>query len=95
MRELAAHVSKHVTDLAEQVGQVGDARLLLMAGLMIADELSSAMQKTRMLEQEMENLSSQRGSLMERTRDAENSLADVLDDASRRIEELARRIEAA
>lgn len=95
VRELAAHVSKHVTDLAEQVGQVGDARLLLMAGLMIADELSSAMQKTRMLEQEMENLSSQRGSLMERTRDAENSLADVLDDASRRIEELARRIEAA
>ena len=95
VRELAAHVSKHVTDLSEQVGQVGDARLLLMAGLMIADELSSAMQKTRMLEQEMENLSSQRGSLMERTRDAENSLADVLDDASRRIEELARRIEAA
>ncbi|MGB6085495.1 cell division protein ZapA [Parvibaculum sp.] len=95
VRELAAYVSKHVTDLAEQVGQVGDARLLLMAGLMIADELSSAMQKTKMLEQELENLSSQRGSLMERTRDAENSLADVLDDASRRIEELARRIEAA
>lgn len=95
VRELAGYVSKHVTDLAEQVGQVGDARLLLMAGLMIADELSSALQKSRMVEQEMESLSSQRGSLMERTRDTENSLADVLDDASRRIEDLARRIEAA
>src|SRR5690606_18657159 len=95
VRELAAYVSKHVTDLADQVAQVGDASRLLMEGLMVADQRPRAMQKTMMLEQELENLSSQRGSLMERTRDAENSLADVLDDASRRIEELARRIEAA
>jgi len=48
-----------------------------------------------MLEQEIENLTGSRASAMERTREAEDSLADVLDDAARRIEDLARRIEAA
>ncbi|MFN4354620.1 cell division protein ZapA [Parvibaculum sp.] len=95
VRELAGHINKHVTGLAQEVGQVGDARLLLMAGLMIADELSEALQRTKMLEQELESLSSQRASAADRTREAEDSLADVLDDAARRIEDLARRIEAA
>ncbi len=95
VRELASYINKHVTGLAQEVGQVGDARLLLMAGLLVADELSEALQKVKLLEQELESLSSQRASAAERTREAEDSLADVLDDAARRIEELTRRIEAA
>ena len=95
VRELDSYINKHVTGLAQEVGQVGDARLLLMAGLLVADELSEALQKVKLLEQELESLSSQRASAAERTREAEDSLADVLDDAARRIEELARRIEAA
>jgi cell division protein ZapA len=95
VRELAGYINKQVMGLAQEVGQVGDARLLLMAGLMVADELSAALQKTKMLEQEIENLSGSRASAVERTREAEDSVADVLDDAARRIEELARRIEAA
>lgn len=95
VRELAGYINKQVTALAQEVGQVGDARLLLMAGLLVADELSDALQKTKMLEQEIENLTGSRASAMERTREAEDSLADVLDDAARRIEDLARRIEAA
>lgn len=95
VRELAAYINKHVTGLAREVGQVGDARLLLMAGLLVADELSEALQKVKMLEQELESLSSQRVSAADRTRQAEDALADVLDEASRRLEDLTRRIEAA
>jgi cell division protein ZapA len=95
VRELAGYINKQVTALAQEVGQVGDARLLLMAGLLVADELSDALQKTKMLEQEIETLTGSRASAAERTREAEDSLADVLDDAARRIEDLARRIEAA
>ncbi len=95
VRELASYINKHVTDLAQEVGQVGDARLLLMAGLLIADELSDAFQKNKLLEQEIENLSGLRASALERSREAEASLADVMDDAARRIEDLAKRIEAA
>ncbi len=37
---LASYIDKRVAELAETVGQVGDARLLVMAGLLVADELS-------------------------------------------------------
>lgn len=40
---MADYVDKRVAELADDVGQVGEARLILMASLMIADELSDAM----------------------------------------------------
>lgn len=39
---LAARFDRHVRDIAADVGQVGDLRLFLMAGLMLADELEAA-----------------------------------------------------
>ena len=40
--ELGRYVNRKVGELAEQLGQVGDARLLVMAALLITDELSEA-----------------------------------------------------
>lgn len=37
--ELARMVDAHVGDLVEQIGQVGHTRLLVMASLLVADEL--------------------------------------------------------
>ena len=37
---LAKYINKQVESLVESVGQVGEARLLLMAALMVADELA-------------------------------------------------------
>jgi cell division protein ZapA len=95
LKELAAAVNQHVTDLANEVGQVGEARLLLMASLLISDELSDALQKSRMLEEEIEKLSGARASAEERSSESENAIAEVLDGAAKRIEELSKRIEAA
>ena len=39
---LASYIDTKVKELAVQAGQVGDARLLLMASLLIADELADA-----------------------------------------------------
>ncbi len=39
LRQLATMVDAHVKDLVSQVGQVGDTRLLVMASLLVADEL--------------------------------------------------------
>lgn len=41
---LAGTVDEKVSSLVEQVGQVGDTRLLVMASLLIADELDDAKQ---------------------------------------------------
>jgi cell division protein ZapA len=37
--ELARMVDAHIGDLVEQIGQVGQTRLLVMASLLVADEL--------------------------------------------------------
>jgi cell division protein ZapA len=40
--QLAEYVDRKVAELVTTVGQVGDARLLVMASLVIADELAEA-----------------------------------------------------
>ncbi|WP_427791513.1 cell division protein ZapA [Brevundimonas diminuta] len=42
VRDLAAQFNDRVQGVADQVGQVGDVRLFLMAALMLADELHAA-----------------------------------------------------
>ena len=95
LKELAGYLNGHVSHLAGEVGQVGDTRLLLMAGLVVADELSEARRKIKMLEGEMEKLNGARNNSQERSRQTEDTMADLLDATSRRIEDLARRIDAA
>ncbi len=47
LRHLAKHFDRHVSRLAERVGQIGDLRLFLMAGLVISDELAEAVETNR------------------------------------------------
>jgi cell division protein ZapA len=42
LRELADYVNGRMSEIAGAVGQIGEARLLLMASLLLADELSEA-----------------------------------------------------
>jgi cell division protein ZapA len=44
LRRLAADLAARVNRLVESVGQVGDAQLMLMAGLLVADELETTRQ---------------------------------------------------
>jgi cell division protein ZapA len=42
LRELADYVNGRMSEMVGAVGQIGEARLLLMASLLLADELSDA-----------------------------------------------------
>lgn len=42
LMQLAQYLDKRVQSLVETVGQVGDARLLVMAALLVADDLADA-----------------------------------------------------
>jgi cell division protein ZapA len=42
LEKLAAYIDQRVSELVRDVGQVGDARLLVMSALLIADELADA-----------------------------------------------------
>ncbi|HEX7200757.1 MAG TPA: cell division protein ZapA [Dongiaceae bacterium] len=80
--ELAQDLARRVDKLAQSVGQIGDARLLLMAALLIADELSSA-------RKELERMSREGDSA------GQDRLAESLERLASRVEAIAVRIEAA
>ncbi len=77
---LSQYVDRRVDELVAAVGQVGDARLLVMASLLVADELSEVYT-------ELDNLrDDQRG----RT---PSLAASDLDRLAKRIENIAERLE--
>lgn len=45
LRELASHIRKKIEALTSEFGQVGDDRLLLMAAILVTDELWDARDK--------------------------------------------------
>lgn len=85
--QLAEHLDVHARALAKAVNPRSDAQLLLLAGLMVGDELSEALDRVEELE-----LASR-----ERRPDPGTGAAAqaVLDSAARRIEDLAGRIRSA
>lgn len=90
--KLAGYVDKRVGELTAAMGQIGDARLLVMASLLIADELADArasFQQQKILEQDRNR---QPAGLSSET---ENALAQGIEALAARIEEIAARLEAA
>jgi cell division protein ZapA len=54
VRGLAAYVDRKIAELSAGNSQVGDARLMLLASLMVADELSDAYDRIKELETRLE-----------------------------------------
>lgn len=84
--QLAAFVDQRVQELAASVGQIGDARLLVMASLLISDELSEIYSK----------LDDSDGSNAEdAAAAAEQAMAQTTDALAKRIELIAEKLEPA
>lgn len=83
---LASMVDSHVKDLVEQIGQIGDTRLLVMASLLIADELVDL----REIEREV---SSEGGAST--PGDGEEKIVSALNAMAGRIESIADQLERA
>ncbi|MEQ8332216.1 cell division protein ZapA [Nisaea sp.] len=83
---LASMVDSHVKDLVEQIGQIGDTRLLVMASLLIADELVDL----REIEREV---SSEGGASA--PGDGEEKIVSALNAMAGRIESIADQLERA
>jgi cell division protein ZapA len=92
VRELGQFVDKRVRELSGSVGQVGDARLLLMASLLVADDLADALAKLHETENELAALKSALGSGAESHEKAEEAAAQALESAASRLEAIAGRL---
>jgi cell division protein ZapA len=89
---LATFIDARVAELGQQIGQVGDARLMLMASLVVADELAVAHERVEELEHEVEQLRQQKAA-GEAAALGEEKFAEVLESAAQRIEDIAARLQ--
>lgn len=93
--KLAAHLSSHVDELRGSFGKVGDDRLLLMAGLMICDELFELRGRHDKVKTELEALQSERSDQAAQAEDSEAELAQTLEAAAERLEALSSKLATA
>lgn len=94
LRELARYLDGHVAELAKSVGQVGDTRLLLLAGLLLADEYADALKRVETLTAEMKSLKETQESDLGREEAVERKLTSFMSEAATRIEKMADTLDA-
>jgi cell division protein ZapA len=85
LRELAAEIAGRVDELVKTIGQAGEARLLLMVGLLLADELADANAEIDRLQREQG-----RAPAVD-----EAAIATSLEKLAKQIHDIAARVEAA
>ena len=86
LRRLGAYVDQRVNDLAAAVGQIGEPRLLVMASLLIADELHEAMSK---LGAAGNGNGDDNGAVIAAFEEREVEVAEALEACAQRLERIA------
>ena len=80
--ELARVFDRHVRQVGQQLGQLGDSRLFLMGALLLADELSETRARLAAIQADLGRLQSDHARVEARA-------VAALENAAKRIEKLA------
>jgi cell division protein ZapA len=83
---LAESFETRIEGLRGKFGEIGDARLTVMAALTLCDELIDATQRIRTLEEELDALRNVRMVATDRARATQVAVANALNAAADRIE---------
>lgn len=92
LRDLAHLLDSEVMRVRTTVGNVGDIRTMVMAGLMVADRLSEAIQKIQSLEALITELREGKASAQLEKQVLEAAFGERLALASKRLETLAQKL---
>jgi cell division protein ZapA len=84
--KLAENLESRVENLRGKFGEIGDARLTVMAALTACDELLDANTRIRALEDELESLRNVRVAAADHARTTQVAVANALNAAADRIE---------
>jgi cell division protein ZapA len=84
--KLAENLETRIQSLRGKFGEIGDARLTVMAALTVCDELVDTSQRIRNLEDELSKLRDVRVAAVDRARETQAAVANALNAASERIE---------
>ena len=83
---LAESLEARIQSLRGKFGEIGDARLTVMAALTVSDELLDAVNRIRTLEEELGELRDVRASAADRAKATQTAVANALNAAADRIE---------
>ena len=83
---LAEDFEARIVELRGKFGEIGDARLTVMAALMVADELFDANARIHALQDEVDSLRHVRVAAAERNRATQYAVSAALNAAAERIE---------
>ena len=84
--KLAESLESRIQSLRGKFGEIGDARLTVMAALTVCDELLDAGNQIKSLEQDLEQLRNVRLAATDRARETQAAVASALNAAAERIE---------
>jgi cell division protein ZapA len=84
--KLADSLESRVEQLRGRFGEIGDARLTVMAALTVCDELLDAGERIRNLQKEIDNLRDVRVAAADRAKATQAAVANALNAAAERIE---------
>jgi cell division protein ZapA len=85
---LAESLESRIESLRGKFGEIGDARLTVMAALTVCDELLDASNRIHGLEEEIDALRNVRAVAADRARATQNAVSYALNAAADRIEKL-------
>jgi cell division protein ZapA len=89
LEDLATRFDRYVMHLKSSFGEIGDNRLIVMAGIMVMDELTEQQKKLKGLESEVETLRKTRDEALSKADRNDIALTTVLGEVTERIERLA------
>lgn len=95
LMRLAAVVDERVTSLARDVGQVGDARLLLMSALLMADDLEQAETRAQAAIADADAARQGEAEAQQGVAEAEATAAAFVERIAQRVEAIAQRLQPA
>jgi cell division protein ZapA len=92
LRGLAKDLDERIVALRGQFGEIGDARLTVMAALMVSDELAEIKERLKRLEQDHATLQDVRGVAAAREQQTQSAIAAAFNAAAERIETMAKKL---
>ena len=92
LRQLAKDLDDRVNSLRGQFGEIGDARLTVMAALMAIDQVAEIRDRLKRLEQDHATLQDARGAAVEHAQATQTAIVAALNAAAERIESVAKKL---
>ena len=92
IEKLATDFDALISDLRGRIGEVGDARLTIMAALTVADDLSEMKKEIERLKENMASLQDARTDSAKRAQAANAIVAAAFDSAAERLETIAKKL---